>query len=110
MPKETLYLCDKKKDCNKSLSCIYGICMYTTDPNHCANKGIKEKIANAKPSSSLFRELTENMTEEEIQETVIQAKVEARLYEWLMSFNTDSATECFTAVQELKRRLEDKNE
>ena len=27
---------------------------------------------------------------------------------WLSSFNTDSATECFTAVQELKKRLEDK--
>lgn len=25
---------------------------------------------------------------------------------WLSSFNTDSATECFTAVQELKKRLE----
>ena len=26
--------------------------------------------------------------------------------EWLSTFNTDSATECFTAVQELKKRLE----
>ena len=26
--------------------------------------------------------------------------------EWLNSFNTNSATECFTAVQELKKRLE----
>ena len=26
--------------------------------------------------------------------------------EWLSSFNTNSATECFTAVQELKKRLE----
>ena len=26
--------------------------------------------------------------------------------DWLSSFNTDSATECFTAVQELKKRLE----
>lgn len=34
MAKETLYLCDKKKDCNKSPACILGICMYTTDPNH----------------------------------------------------------------------------
>ena len=25
---------------------------------------------------------------------------------WLSTFNTDSATECFTAVQELKKRLE----
>lgn len=26
--------------------------------------------------------------------------------EWLSTFNTDSATQCFTAVQELKKRLE----
>lgn len=71
---------------------------------------IKEKIANAKPSSSLFSELTENMSEEEILETVIQAKVRARLYEWLTSFNTNSATECFTAVQELKKRIEEVEE
>lgn len=76
MPKETLYLCDKKKDCNKSLSCILGTCMYTTDPNHCANKGVKEP--------------------------------EIDIHEWLSSFNTESATACFTAVQELKKRLEDK--
>ena len=25
---------------------------------------------------------------------------------WLSTFNTDSATECFTAVQELKKKLE----
>lgn len=30
------------------------------------------------------------------------------LFYWLSTFNTDSATECFTAVQELKKRLEDK--
>lgn len=73
MPKETLYLCDKKKDCNKSPSCILGLCMYTTDPSH----AIKEP--------------------EEID-----------ICEWLKSFNTESATACFTAVQELKKRLEDK--
>ena len=28
------------------------------------------------------------------------------LEEWLSTFNTNSATECFTAVQELKKRLE----
>lgn len=72
--------------------------------------GVKEKIANAKPSSSLFRELTENMTEKEIQETVIQAKVEARLYEWLMSFNTESATACFTAVQQLKEKMNERKD
>lgn len=29
---------------------------------------------------------------------------------WLSTFNTESATECFTAVQELKKRLENINE
>ena len=29
--------------------------------------------------------------------------VEFRVKDWLSSFNTDSATECFTAVQELKK-------
>lgn len=33
---------------------------------------------------------------------------DAQIKSWLSSFNTDSATECFTAVQELKKRLEDK--
>ena len=27
------------------------------------------------------------------------------LKEWLSSFNTDSATECFTAIQELKKKV-----
>lgn len=31
---------------------------------------------------------------------------DAQIKSWLSSFNTDSATECFTAVQELKKRLE----
>ena len=75
MAKETFYLCDKKKDCNTSLSCILGQCMYTTDPNHCANSLIKEP--------------------------------EIDIREWLNSFNTDSATECFTAVQDLKKLMEE---
>lgn len=29
------------------------------------------------------------------------------LKRWMTTFNTDSATECFTAVQELKHRLEE---
>lgn len=32
------------------------------------------------------------------------------LLQWLSSFNTDSATECLTAVQELKKEMEGKNE
>lgn len=30
------------------------------------------------------------------------------LKEWLLSFNTDSATECFTAVQRLKESVNDR--
>lgn len=29
----------------------------------------------------------------------------ATVKEWLSSFNTDSATECFTAVQELREKI-----
>jgi hypothetical protein len=32
--------------------------------------------------------------------------VTPKIQEWLSSFNTDSATECFTAVQELKKEIE----
>lgn len=32
--------------------------------------------------------------------------VTPKLQEWLSSFNTESATECFTAVQELKKEVE----
>lgn len=35
-----------------------------------------------------------------------QPSVTPSFKEWLSSFNTDSATECFTAVQELKKKLE----
>ena len=35
---------------------------------------------------------------------------DAQIKSWLSSFNTDSATECFTAVQELKKKMEGKNE
>ena len=35
-----------------------------------------------------------------------QQNVKDWLSYWLSTFNTDSATKCFTAVQELKKRLE----
>lgn len=39
-------------------------------------------------------------------EKVIIGKKELKQYrEWLESFNPDSATDCFTAVRELKRRV-----
>ena len=45
----------------------------------------------------------------EIRENVVVAReptVEEWLTLWLSSFNTESATCCFTAVRELKKRLE----
>lgn len=38
-----------------------------------------------------------------------QQNIKDWLSYWLSTFNTDSATECFTAVQELKKRLEGEN-
>lgn len=60
--------------------------------------------------------VTPKFTDEEIQkmQELEQAQLD-KAYElgktesfedWLSSFNTDSATKCFTAVQELKKRLE----
>jgi len=37
-----------------------------------------------------------------------QRIVKKFIKEWLKSFNTDSATCCFTAVQELKKKMGDK--
>lgn len=33
---------------------------------------------------------------------------DAQIKSWLSSFNTESAPQCFNAVQELKKKLEDK--
>ena len=38
-------------------------------------------------------------------DTIIEHAERQSYEEWLSTFNTDSATECFTAVQELKRGL-----
>ena len=38
-----------------------------------------------------------------------KAEMQTSFEEWLSTFSTDSATECFTAVQELKKRLEGDN-
>ena len=32
--------------------------------------------------------------------------IDEMIVSWLESFNTESATECFTAVQELKKKME----
>jgi hypothetical protein len=44
----------------------------------------------------------------EIRENVVVTReptTEDWIKEWLCTFNTDSATECFTAVQQLKEKL-----
>lgn len=61
--------------------------------------------------------VTPKFTDEEIQkmQELEQAQLEKAyelgktesFEEWLNTFNTDSATACYTAVQELKKRLED---
>lgn len=76
---------------------------------HDCAMGFKEKIKEL-PS------VTPKYTDEEIQkmQELEQAQLE-KAYElgkaesfedWLSSFNTESATACFTAVQELKKKLE----
>ena len=36
-----------------------------------------------------------------------RARTHEGVKEWLSSFNTDSATECFTAIQELRKAVEE---
>lgn len=62
--------------------------------------------------------VTPKYTDEEIQkmqeleqvqlEKAYELRMQTSFEEWLSSFNTESATCCFTAVQELKKKLEDK--
>ena len=40
--------------------------------------------------------------------SLIQKRDKVRMKNWLSTFNTDSATECFTAVQRLKEKVNDK--
>jgi hypothetical protein len=40
--------------------------------------------------------------------SLIQKRDKVRTKNWLSTFNTDSATECFTAVQRLKEKIYDK--
>lgn len=75
--------------------------------------GIFVKIADIAELPSV----TPKYTDEEIQkmqeleqaqlEKAYELGMQTSFEEWLSTFNTDSATECFTAVQELKKRLED---
>ena len=60
--------------------------------------------------------VTPKFTDEEIQkmqeleqaqlEKAYELGMQTSFEEWLSTFNTDSATECFTAVKELKRKIE----
>lgn len=40
--------------------------------------------------------------------SLIEKRDKVRAISWLSTFNTDSATECFTAVQRLKESLNDR--
>ena len=40
--------------------------------------------------------------------SLIQKRDKIRMKNWLSTFNTDSATECYTAVQRLKEKIYDK--
>ena len=40
-----------------------------------------------------------------IDSTVQETEITRKINEWLSTFNTDSATACFTAVQELKKKV-----
>ena len=42
---------------------------------------------------------------ERIDSTVQETEMTKKINEWLSTFNTDSATACFTAVQELKKKV-----
>ena len=42
---------------------------------------------------------------ERIDSTVQEVELTKKINEWLSTFNTDSATACFTAVQELKKKV-----
>ncbi len=40
--------------------------------------------------------------------SLMEKRDKVRIINWLSSFNTDSATECFTAVQRLKESVNDR--
>lgn len=48
--------------------------------------------------------VSQQISKEHLEKALVQySKVD--LHEWLESFNTESATACFTAIQELKKRI-----
>lgn len=42
--------------------------------------------------------------------SLMEKRDKVNISNWLSTFNTESATECFTAVQELKKKVEKENE
>jgi hypothetical protein len=55
---------------------------------------------------TLSAEYYPNAPEKEALDLAIKAlEHEISIKDWLSTFNTDSATECFTAVQQLKERV-----
>lgn len=98
---------------------------------HISNKGELVQGAN-KQTMPLYKaadifyaidalpSVTPKFTDEEIQkmqeleqaqlEKAYELGMQTSFEEWLTSFNTESATCCFTAVQELKKKMEGKNE
>ena len=64
------------------------------------NDGIK-KITNITDNGAY---LTETII---TKEAFVKAYNEWIVKDWLSTFNTDSATECFTAVQRLKEKIND---
>ena len=41
---------------------------------------------------------------------ILKNKIDKDIKDWLNSFNTDSATECFTAVQQLKEKMNERKD
>lgn len=84
---------------------LENICIY-------ADEYILSLLASIKNAPSV----TPKFTDEEIQkmqeleqaqlEKAYELGMQTSFEEWLSTFNTDRASECFTAVQELKKRLE----
>lgn len=56
---------------------------------------------------TLSAEYYPNAPEKEALDLAIKALEQQTCEDWLSTFNTESATECFTAVQQLKEKIYD---
>lgn len=66
---------------------------------------IREKLVRNVGLSNLRMEVFRSINEAASKGWDVGFRMAFRL--WLSSFNTDSATECFTAVQRLKEKMKD---